>query len=636
MRHLLGIAAHVDIRAPLEQLADLLAVVAQVVLHIHLAGLVARGGHGEMCQGAGLLGTVQLVAVEIVVLAALAPEEEHRVANGLSGRLGMQALLDEAAERREAGAGADHDDRDLGVDGQAEAGLAHKDRHAGTRLLVQEICGRDSVELAAGPSRVPHNSGGDVDGRVVGLGRGGDGVVAGLEAGQQLEEIVDGGRDRGHVLENVDDVPLALHNPLVVLRGVLDDALELLLLCGVARERQQLADDIRTGPAADVDIVLQRGGQGAGAREGVALLGGLVNGIEREDCVQVQTKAHGQALHEHCVVGGVDGNMVTGGIADAGGADVQLDVAARALVVRVQLAVDEHRRKVWVLHVEGPLLLGVGIEGRDLAGEDLLDGHVRAELHCILAEAGVIAGLHVEGDADGGPHGVLPRIEVVLEVGIVVTIAARIHAIGAELRKRTVEELADIVELFVGLVAQAKHREAQSREIRRLAALGFLEPVVEVARVVGRLALSVCGEAEKHQGIGNRAHVCEILRVVVLHVRRHGLERVAACLLHEATRVLLGRARLRAEKDDAVLVGFLHLLHKVALVFSWRGLGCCRRGGWDSRPARGRRREPPLDDVRHRERGDGEDSPIERIKRHAPQPAPRGLKVCVTTHSDVS
>lgn len=48
------------------------------------------------------------------------------------------------------------------------------------------------------------------------LGGGGNGVVAGLQAGQQLTEVVNGGPQRGVVLKNGQDVPPGFHNPAQV------------------------------------------------------------------------------------------------------------------------------------------------------------------------------------------------------------------------------------------------------------------------------------------------------------------------------------------------------------------------------------------------------------------------------------
>ena len=49
------------------------------------------------------------------------------------------------------------------------------------------------------------------------LGRGCNGVVAGLKPGQQLQDVVNGRLEGGTVLKNLEDVPLVLQHPVVVL-----------------------------------------------------------------------------------------------------------------------------------------------------------------------------------------------------------------------------------------------------------------------------------------------------------------------------------------------------------------------------------------------------------------------------------
>lgn len=50
------------------------------------------------------------------------------------------------------------------------------------------------------------------------LGGGGDGVVTSLQAGQELTQVVDGGAQGGHVLQDGQDVPAGLHHPAEVQR----------------------------------------------------------------------------------------------------------------------------------------------------------------------------------------------------------------------------------------------------------------------------------------------------------------------------------------------------------------------------------------------------------------------------------
>ena len=69
---------------------------------------------------------VQLVGIEEIAVAALMAEEQPV----LAGRAGRLAVEQEGAERRDAGARADHDDRRLRILRQREAmRLLHIDLH---------------------------------------------------------------------------------------------------------------------------------------------------------------------------------------------------------------------------------------------------------------------------------------------------------------------------------------------------------------------------------------------------------------------------------------------------------------------------------------------------------------------------
>lgn len=48
------------------------------------------------------------------------------------------------------------------------------------------------------------------------LGGGGDGIIASLEPRQQLTQVVDGGPQRRHVLQDGQDVPTRVQHPALV------------------------------------------------------------------------------------------------------------------------------------------------------------------------------------------------------------------------------------------------------------------------------------------------------------------------------------------------------------------------------------------------------------------------------------
>jgi hypothetical protein len=64
----------------------------------------------------------------------------------------------------------------------------------------------------------------------------------------------------------------------------------------------------------------------------------------------------------------------------------------------------------------------------------------------------LVGGLNVEPGADGGPEGLLPRDEVVLQVGVVVAQAQRVHPLPAQRLQLLVRQLSHRVKVLVGFV----------------------------------------------------------------------------------------------------------------------------------------------------------------------------------------
>src|SRR5258706_14260629 len=95
---------------------------------------------------------LELIGVEVVLLAVTATEEQDRLAELLALRLQRRALAQEAAERREPGPGTDHDDRAPRVFGKAEScrRLLHERMdHASFGLAAQERRAHALVVAAA-------------------------------------------------------------------------------------------------------------------------------------------------------------------------------------------------------------------------------------------------------------------------------------------------------------------------------------------------------------------------------------------------------------------------------------------------------------------------------------------------------
>ena len=98
----------------------------------------------------------EFIGVDEVLLGMAAAEEQHRLAERAALGLARRALLQEAAERRQAGAGADHDHRALRIVGQAEAlgrGVAHEAVHHVAGLGARQVVGAHALEGAAARAR---------------------------------------------------------------------------------------------------------------------------------------------------------------------------------------------------------------------------------------------------------------------------------------------------------------------------------------------------------------------------------------------------------------------------------------------------------------------------------------------------
>mmetsp|Transcript_30670 Transcript_30670/g.51645 ORF Transcript_30670/g.51645 Transcript_30670/m.51645 type:complete len:281 (+) Transcript_30670:82-924(+) len=111
LRHLPTVAAHVEVGAAHHQLSELLRVLHHAVLHVHLLPPLPRECRHQVTDGAVLSHCLQLLLVEIVLVAVAAPEEEPRLAGGLVGVGfdGRPTSLQEPPEGRDSRPGPDHD-----------------------------------------------------------------------------------------------------------------------------------------------------------------------------------------------------------------------------------------------------------------------------------------------------------------------------------------------------------------------------------------------------------------------------------------------------------------------------------------------------------------------------------------------
>ena len=153
LRHAFGVAADIDMRPLGEPTPQLRPDLAHAVLDVEFLIAVARPGERQSRQTARLAHRLEFVLVEEVVLAALVAEEQP----GAAARAERLALLQEGAERRDAGARADHHDRRLRIVRQAEpVRLLHIGLHdfAGRDALAKE--GRGDAEPVARADAIAH------------------------------------------------------------------------------------------------------------------------------------------------------------------------------------------------------------------------------------------------------------------------------------------------------------------------------------------------------------------------------------------------------------------------------------------------------------------------------------------------
>ena len=143
--------------------------------------------------GIGLF--LELVGIDEVLLGMAAAEEQHRRAQAASLRLERGPLAQEAAERRQARARPDHDDRRRRIDGQAEAhlGLLDERLHRGAAGLAQQMLEQTPVIDARARARRPlDHRHGDRTTIAVGHRRRRDRIVARRHQRQHFQE----GRER--------------------------------------------------------------------------------------------------------------------------------------------------------------------------------------------------------------------------------------------------------------------------------------------------------------------------------------------------------------------------------------------------------------------------------------------------------
>ncbi len=183
--HAFGVAADVEVGAFFQPLPEFAGGLEHAGLDVDFFFLIAAEGGVEAGEVTALHPGDDLIMVEEIRAAFLIAEEEPVFSGGLGGL----AFFEEGAERRDASAGADHDDGLREVRGKAEmvrgvevdaGGLAERqsirEKGAGDALM------RDTIGAVA------HRTNAEMHFIGMCLDAAGDGVESRLELAQVFEE----------------------------------------------------------------------------------------------------------------------------------------------------------------------------------------------------------------------------------------------------------------------------------------------------------------------------------------------------------------------------------------------------------------------------------------------------------------
>mmetsp|Transcript_1269 Transcript_1269/g.3800 ORF Transcript_1269/g.3800 Transcript_1269/m.3800 type:complete len:384 (+) Transcript_1269:254-1405(+) len=219
-RHVFGIPANVQAAPALMQCCPhFFSLRCEAMLHVVLLGTVSRKGTAEAGEGATALERTQLVLVYEIVLGFAAPKEQHGLPKRLAPVFRSLPLLQEAAERREASARSNHDNRRLQRRGELKCRLAHPHWHLGPRGQAPEPGGGNAQVEAAGALALPHHAAGDVDRPRVRLGGAADAVKPRLHPFRHAaEESAQGRFGRGELLHGLQEGTPGRHRPCLEVR----------------------------------------------------------------------------------------------------------------------------------------------------------------------------------------------------------------------------------------------------------------------------------------------------------------------------------------------------------------------------------------------------------------------------------
>ena len=579
-----GVAAHEDDGAVLQQVPHLVGAVEQRFLHVPGGPARIAGERVLHPDQVLLLVVAQLVGVELVGQRGAAAEEQQRPRGGQALFPLGRALLEEAAEGSQAGAGADHDHRDVGglrwpeLDGR----LADEDEHRAVLRQLRQVAGGDPGEApGAGAGRPADHAGGDAADLRAGQGRGGDGVVAGAQRRQHVEVLLERQPAGGELVEQVEHRPVGREHLLPVaglgLRVLAGERLQrglLLRVVGVAGQ------DLDVVAARDV-LQFHAAGQDAqqrsrlvdrqvGVRAAVRDDGEVLPGVEPEPGDRPPDEVDAVARQHAQVVTGPVGHVLGQG---------DLDVAGRS----IRRAAGSGGEQLAVRPDPG----GTGAVGHDHRVGDLPVGHRDRQ-----PGAGGRRGGHVGGQAQCGGH-VRPQVTVPGTVGRVEVIGG--VALAAGMQPPAAVGLELLVEhgrhRLVGAgplgVAAAEHRVGDPAGGLRW---GAGDPPAEGGGVVRRRP--VVRRADDHR----RAVPGQVVDVLVQRAEGD-VEAALGALLGEPGGDRLRRPQVRTEQHRQPPTVRGHRRHRLGAGCGDGRLGLRRR---DRGPDDHVRPRPDLDEEAHR------------------------------------
>lgn len=313
----------------LEQLHDLPRVFADLVLHIDLLGLIPRESGVPDQQSAVVEHPLELVQIQRVsVPVAAAVEQGHP--GPLLGRL---QRLQEAPEGRDARPRADQHQRQLRVGGQADAADPELDAERRAEGEAGQVLRGQAQLEPPGGRAVAHQGDGEVEAAGELEEGGGDGVLPGLDRGDELEDVLHGDGDAGQVDEHLQEgalLPVAVAPEVGLACGAekVGEAAHLQLDGG---EKLDELEEVVPGEAVDVQVLEDELAEGEREGDVGPALGSGSDRSQLQGRVQV-----GLALEEEIDGGGRVGGRDAGDVARREGGRGALEIKMAHILLPIE------------------------------------------------------------------------------------------------------------------------------------------------------------------------------------------------------------------------------------------------------------------------------------------------------------